>query len=139
MSDGGGRGRRYLKRLGADEARRLLFERMHALVPHRASESVPTPEALGRVTAAAVGAHHPAPFYHSSAMDGVALAAERTYSASETSPVRLVVPGDAVWVDTGDPIPEGWEPIEQIRDGDAVYRHARRSPEEMAAYAAVKP
>ena len=38
MSDGGGRGRRYLRRLAADEARRLLFERMAALVPHRASE-----------------------------------------------------------------------------------------------------
>ena len=38
---------------------------------------------------------------------------------------------DDLGIPCGDPIPEGWEPIEQIRDGAAVYRHARRSPEEM--------
>ena len=134
MSDGGGRGRRYLRRLGADEARRLLFERLcSGVAPHRASETVPTPEALGRVTAAAVGAHHPAPFYHSSAMDGIALAAERTYAASETAPVRLAVPGDAFWVDTGDPIPQGCSvvvPSEELhwREDGSVEIHGPSAP-----------
>ncbi len=133
MADGGGRGRRYLRRLGADEARRLLFERMSVLAPQRAAETVPTPEALGRVTAAAIGAHHPAPFYHSSAMDGIALAAERTYAASETAPVRLAVPGDAVWVDTGDPIPHGCTavvPSEELhwREDGSVEIHGPSAP-----------
>ena len=132
MSAGGGRGRRYLRRLGAEEAQRLFFERIPGFAP-RAAETVPTPEALGRVTAAAVGAHHPAPFYHSSAMDGIALAAERTYPASETAPVRLAVPGDAFWVDTGDPIPPGCSvvvPSEELhwRDDGSVEIHGPSAP-----------
>ena len=142
MSPGGRRGRRYLLRRGADEARRLLFDRVPA--PCR-PETVPTPEALGRVTAAAVAARHPAPFYHSSAMDGIALAAERTYAASEALPVRLAVPGDAAWVDTGDPIPEGCNaviPSEELHwreDGSAEihgpsapWHHVRVTGQEIA-------
>ncbi len=132
MSDGGGRGRRYLRRLGVDEARQLFFERISVPVP-RAAETVPTPDALGRVTAVTVGARQPAPFYHSAAMDGIALAAERTYSASETSPVRLAVPGDAFWVDTGDPVPEGCSvviPSEELhwRDDGSVEIHGPAAP-----------
>jgi putative molybdopterin biosynthesis protein len=132
MSGRGGKGRRYLRRLGADEARRLLFERV-APALRRAPETVATAEALGRVTAAALGAVHPAPFYHSSAMDGIALAAERTFAASESSPVALAVPDDAVWVDTGDPIPPGCTvvvPSEELhwRDDGSVEIHAPAAP-----------
>ena len=149
---GGGRGRRYLRRLGADEAQRLLFERVCTLRPERAVETVPTPEARGRVTAAAVGARHPAPYYHSSAMDGIALAAERTYAASETTPVRLAVPGDAFWVDTGDPIPPGCTvvvPSEELHwreDGgveihgpSAPWEHVRVTGQEIATGEMVLP
>jgi putative molybdopterin biosynthesis protein len=133
MSAGGGPGRRYLRRLGADEARRLLFDRVAALLPPRTPETVATPEALGRVTAAALGALHPAPFYHSAAMDGIALDAELTYAASETSPVRLAVPGAAAWVDTGDPIPPGCSaviPSEELhwREGGSVEIHGPSAP-----------
>jgi putative molybdopterin biosynthesis protein len=100
------RGRRYLQRLGADEAARVFLGRALAAGPAPV-EVVPTAQALGRVTAAAVAARNPAPFYHSSAMDGLAVDAAATFAASETNPARLAVPGDAVWVDTGDPIPPG--------------------------------
>jgi len=130
---GAGRGRRYLLRRGADEARRLFFERVAALPLRREGETIATAEALGRVTAEAAGARHPAPFYHSSAMDGIALAAERTFVASESDPVRLVVPGDAFWVDTGDPIPEGCSaviPSEELhwRDDGSVEIHGPAAP-----------
>jgi len=133
MSAAGGRGRRYLRRCGAEEAQRLLFARVAPLLSSRAPETVSTPEALGRVTAAVCNAHHPAPFYHSSAMDGIALAAERTYAASETAPVRLAVPGDAFWVDTGDPIPEGCSvviPSEELhwREDGGVEIHGPAAP-----------
>ena len=66
-------------------------------------------------------------------MDGIALAAERTYAASETSPVRLVVPGDAFWVDTGDPIPQGCSvvvPSEELhwREDGSVEIHGPSAP-----------
>ncbi|HWR98672.1 MAG TPA: hypothetical protein VN317_09660, partial [Candidatus Methanoperedens sp.] len=130
---GGGKGRRYLRRLGAGEARRFFVERVRATHVPREPEVVPTGEALGRATAAALAARHPAPFYHSSAMDGLALAAERTFAASESAPVRLRVPQDAVWVDTGDPIPEGCTavvPSEDLhwREDDTVEIHAPTAP-----------
>ncbi|HEY5997927.1 MAG TPA: molybdopterin biosynthesis protein, partial [bacterium] len=101
--------------------------------PRPAPELVPTGEALGRATAAAVAALHPAPFYHSSAMDGIAVAAERTFAASESAPVRLRVPQEAAWVDTGDPIPEGCTavvPSEELhwREDGAVEIHAPSAP-----------
>ncbi len=133
MSAVGGRGSRYLRRRGADEARRLLFEPVAALLQQRVPETIPTPEALGRVTAAAIGALQPAPFYHSAAMDGIALAAERTYAASETAPVRLAVPGEAFWIDTGDPIPAGCSavvPSEELhwREDGSVEVHGPSTP-----------
>jgi len=100
-------GRRYLRRRSLDEAREIFFSgALEAGGALRPADTVPTVESLGRVTAATVAARHPAPFYHSSAMDGLAVAAAETFGASEQTPVSFTVPGAAAWVDTGDPIPE---------------------------------
>jgi putative molybdopterin biosynthesis protein len=105
-------GRRYLRRRSLDEAREIFFTAaIDTEAARRLAETVPTAEALGRVTAATVAARHPAPFYHSSAMDGLAVAAEQTFGASEQNPVSFTVPGEALWVDTGDPIPEGRDAV----------------------------
>ena len=105
-------GRRYLRRRSLDEARETFFTAaVGTEAARRRAETVPTAEALGRVTAATVAARHPAPFYHSSAMDGLAVAAEQTFGASEQNPVSFTVPGEALWVDTGDPIPEGRDAV----------------------------
>ncbi len=129
----GGRGRRYLRRLGAREAQERFFGKVHGLGVPLGPEVVATREALGRVTAAAVAARHAAPFYHSSAMDGLAVAAEATFPASEAAPVRLAVPADAVWVDTGDPVPEGRTavvPSEEVhwREDGSAEIHSPRAP-----------
>ena len=99
-------GRRYLKRHSLEEAQKTFLDRAAAGKPALGVETVPSGEALGRTTARLAAARHPAPFYHSAAMDGVALSAADTFGASETSPVRFTVPGRAAWVDTGDPMPE---------------------------------
>jgi len=74
-------------------------------------------QATGRVLAEPVWAQISSPHYHASAMDGFALRAEDTTGAMPTSPVDLVLGGQAVYVDTGDPLP-GWAnavvPIENI-------------------------
>lgn len=105
-------GRRYLKRRSLEEAREIFFGKVlagRAGVPD--VERVPAAEALGRVTAAPGLAKHPAPFYHSSAMDGLAVAAADTFGATEAGPVTLRMPGNASWVDTGDPMPEGRDAV----------------------------
>lgn len=83
-------------------------------------ETVPVGEALGRVTAEAVIAKVSSPFYHSAAMDGYAVRFIDTFGASETSPKRLRVPDQAVAVDTGDPVPDGFDAVIMIEDVEAV-------------------
>ncbi len=81
-------------------------------------ETIPLDEnAVGRVLAGPVWANLSSPHYHASAMDGFALRAERTSGAMPTRPVSLPVGEEAVYVDTGDPLPD-WAnavvPIEQV-------------------------
>jgi putative molybdopterin biosynthesis protein len=79
-------------------------------------ERVPVSEALGRVTAEAVIARISSPFYHSAAMDGYAVRFIDTFGAVETRPKRLQVPSQAVPIDTGDPIPDGFDAVIMIED-----------------------
>jgi len=74
-------------------------------------ERIPTTESLGRVTANAIFAKVSMPNFHASAMDGIAVKAEKTYSAHETNPLRLKLHADYEVVDTGDPIPEPFDAV----------------------------
>jgi putative molybdopterin biosynthesis protein len=81
-----------------------------------AGESVAVGDALGRVTSEAVIAKLSSPFYHSAAMDGYAVRFIDTFGASETKPKRLSEPAQAVAVDTGDPMPDGYDAVIMIED-----------------------
>ncbi len=74
-------------------------------------EVIPVTESLGRVTAEAIFAKVSMPNFHASAMDGIAVKAEKTYSAHEQSPLRLKLYEDYEVVDTGDPIPERFDAV----------------------------
>jgi putative molybdopterin biosynthesis protein len=80
-------------------------------------ETVGLEHALGRITAQPIWANISSPHYHSTAMDGYAVLAEATAGASDRNPVSLLLGEDAVYVDTGDPLPE-WAnavvPIENV-------------------------
>ncbi|MDY6909275.1 MAG: molybdopterin biosynthesis protein [Thermodesulfobacteriota bacterium] len=93
----------YLSMETLPEAKRLWEERTAEL--RTAGETVPVPEALGRVTAEPVTARLSVPHYHGAAMDGFAVRAEATFSASDVHPLRLQLGRDAFPVDTGDPLP----------------------------------
>lgn len=68
-------------------------------------ESISLAEARGRVTAGPVWAARSAPHYHAAAMDGIAVRAVDTAGATESTPLTLTVGSQAIWVDTGDPMP----------------------------------
>ncbi|MFV9510082.1 molybdopterin biosynthesis protein [Tepidibacillus sp. LV47] len=74
-------------------------------------EMIPTTESLGRITAEPIFAKVSNPNFHASAMDGIAVKAEKTYSANEHSPLRLKLHQDYEVVDTGDPIPEQFDAV----------------------------
>ncbi len=80
-------------------------------------ENIPLDQALGRISAEPIWAQISSPHYHAAAMDGYALRAAETESASDRNPVELLVGPHAQYVDTGDPLP-GWAdsviPIEDL-------------------------
>ena len=77
-------------------------------------------DSLGRITAEAVIAKISSPFYHSSAMDGYAVRFTDTFGASERTPKKLKIDEQAVYVDTGDPMPEGFNAVIMIEDVNIV-------------------
>ncbi len=85
-----------------------------------AGERIPVGDALGRVTSEAVIAKVSSPFYHSAAMDGVAVRFIDTFGASETRPKRLRVPEQTVFIDTGDPMPDGFNAVIMIEDVERI-------------------
>ena len=104
----------YLDNMDLEEARRRWWD---ALAGYQLpTEEVGTTDALGRVTARAVFAARSAPHYHASAMDGIAVRARDTYGASETSPVTLSPETGYHTVDTGDPLPPGFDAVVMIED-----------------------
>ena len=119
---------------------------------HTAAEVVALSQARGRVTAEPVWARISSPHYDSAAMDGIAVRASDTVGATETSPLRLAVGEQAVWVDTGDPMPERYDAVimvEVVHEVDAgtleiqspaaPYQHVRPLGEDIVATELVLP
>ncbi|NLN16312.1 MAG: molybdopterin biosynthesis protein [Firmicutes bacterium] len=80
------------------------------------AEEVPVEESLGRITAQGVFAARSVPHYHSAAMDGIAVRSESTYGASQIAPKELAMPAEAVFIDTGKRLPEGFDSVIRIED-----------------------
>ena len=119
---------------------------------HTQSEIVALNSARGRVTAEPVWANISSPHYDSAAMDGIAVRASDTVGATETSPLQLAVGKQAVWVDTGDPVPDGFDAVIMVEvvhevDGNtleiqspaAPYQHVRPLGEDIVATELVLP
>jgi len=94
----------YLQTVAIDEA---LEKVKQAVDPGKSLgfESVPTQEAAFRITADPVWARYSSPTFHSAAMDGVAVKAEKTFQAREGDPVSLKKDLDYIEVNTGNPMP----------------------------------
>lgn len=84
------------------------------------AETIKVIDSLGRITAEAVIAKTSSPSFHSSAMDGYAVKASDTFGATETNPKRLKLGKQAIYVDTGEPIPDGFNAVIMIEDVNVV-------------------
>lgn len=144
----------YLSDIPLPEALRKFYNALeHAGALRLAdAETIPLDQANGRITAAPVWAVRSSPHYDAAAMDGVAVRAHETIGATETSPLRLTLDEQAVWVDTGDPMPLGFnavimiEVIHQVDDSTiaiqapvAPYQHVRPLGEDIVATELVLP
>lgn len=79
------------------------------------SENIKSDDALGRVTSCGVFARISNPHYNACAMDGIAVTAADTFGATETTPI-ILNESQFVIVDTGDPVPEGFDAVIMIED-----------------------
>jgi len=109
------------------------------------AETIPLDEnALGRTLAGPIWAKTSSPHYHASAMDGFAVRAAETAGALQTKPVSLQIPDQACYLDTGDPLPPGFDSVIQIENTEALDEHgnltdAIRDPATIRIRASVAP
>jgi molybdopterin molybdotransferase len=107
-----------------DEATRLFHESTKLTRPE--TEALPLQDSLGRVLGTDIIASHDIPDLDQSAVDGYAVRAKDTFSASQTNPILLrvkppnqefepaITGGEAMYVHTGSPIPKGSDAVIMI-------------------------
>lgn len=78
--------------------------------------TVSVEHSVGFLTAEPVFAKNSVPLFHCSAMDGVAILAQKTALATERRPLTLKLSEDFVYVNTGNPMPEGTDSVIMIED-----------------------
>ncbi len=100
----------YLAMKSVEEAREIFFSRFGPEKRTR-PETIDAEEALGRVTSEPVFANRSIPGFHSAAMDGVAVRAEETYSTTERRPKVLRLSDQALWINTGQPLPQSFNAV----------------------------
>jgi len=109
----------YLEKKSLEEAKAMMF-RQFAGISIKKTEEIPVPEAVGRTLAGPVFAQLSSPGFHVSAMDGIAVKAESTFGASETRPVTLNTGNEAVFLNTGNVVPEGYDAVIMIEQVQQV-------------------
>jgi putative molybdopterin biosynthesis protein len=112
----------YLKKKSLEDAQKILF-RTFADLAIQATDEIPVPDAVGRTLAAPVFATLSSPAFHVAAMDGFAVRAASTFGASETRPIALTVGSDAVPVNTGNVIPDGYDAVIMIEQVQPTADH----------------
>ncbi len=106
----------YLSRLDLDVALHKYLAKLGEIGFFEVeSESIPTRDALNRVLSKAVFARRSVPSFMSSAVDGIAVKSSDTIGASKASPKRLTK-GQFVFLNTGNPIPEGFDAVIMIEN-----------------------
>lgn len=103
----------YLNNVPRHEALQGFLSRVQ--LPRR-SEKVGTAEALGRITAEPLFARLSMPGDHAAAMDGFAVQAEHTFTANDQNPLQLKRGEECLPVDTGEPLPPGFDAVIKVED-----------------------
>jgi molybdenum cofactor synthesis domain-containing protein len=135
----------YLAMKSLEEAREVFLSRFGPGI-RSGVEEIQAGDALGRVTAEPVFAKISTPTYHSAAMDGIAVRAEETYGTTERNPKTLKVGREALWINTGQAIPEGFNAVImveklhqldeehiEIRSPAFPWQHVRKVGEDIVA------
>ncbi len=108
----------YLKKASLEKAQKILLDRFKDY--ELKTEKIKTKNSQDRITSKAVYAKKSAPDFYASAMDGVAVKAQKTNYASEREPVILTKGKDFEYVDTGDSIPQEFNAVIKIEEIEQI-------------------
>ena len=135
----------YLQMKSLEEARRIVMDAFTGNTPGTV-ETLPTPDAVGRILAEPVTARISSPNFHAAAMDGIAVQAETTFGAHESRPKELSIGRDAFYVNTGHVLPPGTNAVIMIEQVQALdeervrieapafpWQHVRKMGEDIVA------
>ncbi len=135
----------YLAMKTLEEAKEIFFSRFRS-DQRTGAEEIPAEQAQDRVTAEPIFAKMSAPFYHSAAMDGIVIRAASTYGTTEKRPKTLKIGRDALWINTGQAIPDGFDAVimvekvsqlneeeVEIRSPAYPWQHVRKVGEDIVA------
>ena len=107
-----------MNKLSLKEAQEKFYNSLlkYKLAHPLKGESISTEDSLERITAEPIFAKMSSPYYQAAAMDGVVVRAKETYSAYESSPVILKLNQNFHFINTGNPIPFGFDAVIKIED-----------------------
>lgn len=103
----------YISNIPVNEARHKFLNNIDIKKQY---EEIDIVDSLGRVTFEAVYAKVSSPSYNAAAMDGILVDAEKTYGANERNPITLKQNKDFVYINTGNPILNGYNAVIMIED-----------------------
>ena len=124
----------YLSKLTLKEAQEKFYKTLlkYKLAQPLKRELVSTEDSLGRITAEPIFARISSPYYQAAAMDGVVVRARDTYEASESSPITLKINQDFHFINTGNPIPFGFDAVIKIEDINPVNEFKREKNKDIS-------
>jgi putative molybdopterin biosynthesis protein len=105
----------YLSSTDIEEAKRIFDDAINSRLEKINTEIIRSEHAYGRVIAQPIYARRSVPFYPSAAMDGIAIASNKTKGANEHKPLLLYA-DDYIEVDTGDPIIDPYDAVIMAED-----------------------
>jgi len=106
----------YLDNVPLEKAYENFFSKINDLDINLEPENVKVENSLDCITAEPVFARLSSPHYHASAMDGVTVRSKDTYGAMETAPKTLKLKEQYMLIDTGQPLPDGFDAVIMIED-----------------------
>jgi len=110
----------YLKKMELSKALDMFMKELESFFEHFGIEEIRTIDSLGRVTVSPIYANISVPSYNSAAMDGIALKSFKTFGASETNPIELILGKDFEYINTGNLMPEKYDSVIMIEDVEQV-------------------
>ncbi|WP_442597021.1 molybdopterin biosynthesis protein [Neobacillus sp. D3-1R] len=116
-----------------------LQEILSHFAPTRKMEWVDSVEALNRITAEPIFAKTSMPHYHASAMDGIAVEAEKTYMAHEKNPIQLKRNEDFIYVDTGNAVPSPYNAVIMIENIEEIDENTLEIIEPASPWQHIRP